>query len=390
MQYYKNLDKFSFNVLNVNGRSIKVEFSNGVLKYNNVEQTNDLDKEFDKLIRNNFFLEIETLEQYKAFLRVDIGRHRGIADEIRKHFNKKWKFQKDVSIKEFLGIIKVNFPEKYEYFEILLRVPLDPTLDEFYAFIKEQIRLSRHDFDDLYLTERGSENITRDIVKIWIGNYLVKEVNELVIKLTNWVVQDKYAILISGDGYGLFTSKNIKKGEIICEFGGNIMSEVQEGGYVLAIAGGPFYGWNIDAKSNFRIQDIGRYANNGKDAQFEISYAHDLPVARIVATKDIPSYSEIYVSYYAEIPEEEVAIIPEETDKDFEEFQEFIVKYPKYSGFLKGYGILKDWKASKSRSRIDLDVEALAKSSYEAYKDISYSRWKTFWKNYNDRKLKKK
>lgn len=384
MQYYKNLDRFSFNVLNVNGRSIKVEFSNGVLKFNNVEQTNNLDREFEKLMRNNFFLQIETLEQYKAFLKVDIGRNKGIADEIRKHFNKKWKFQQGVSIKEFLGIIQVNFPEKYEYFEILLRVPSDFDFD----FIKEQIRRSRHDFDDLYPTERGSENITRDIVKIWIGNFLVKEVNELVIKLTNWVIKDKYAILISGDGYGLFTSKNIKKGETICEFGGNIMSEVQEGGYVLAIAGGPFYGWNIDAKSNFRIQDIGRYANNGNDAQFEISYEHDLPVAKIVATRDIPRYSEIYVNYYAEEVEEIITEAPE-TDKDFKEFQEFIVKYPKYYGFLKGYGILKDWKLIP-RSRTDLDVEALAKSSHEAYKDISYSRWKTFWKNYNDRKLKKK
>jgi len=435
MERYKYLESFSFKV----SGGLEVKCSNNKLKYNGIVQNKDvnisktyLTREFDKLMKNGKFLIIETLAQYKDFLNVDTKFG---WKEIAKHFNKKWIYKPDkysIKVKEFLGIIKVNFPEKYDYFEILFRFPVEEeSLVIFYnGFIKKELGEVPGAFgpgispkeiweiDDSSWGNPGAGGPGVSHFKSWIGSFIVRKIEdeELLIKLTNWVIKDDgLAVLLSdipNAGYGLFTSKKFERGDPICVYGGVLCNRQDvSSAYVLEITSeGPFYGWYFDARINFRIDEVGRYANtmDNNNTQYEINGNN----AEVVATREILPYTEIYAKYGKnyEIPEGPKA--PREsqpepffeefpgpsapefpTEHTLEEFTNFIQKYPKYQEYGFAYDILKNWvieNNKKEKPRDGLDTDALAKTSFRSYPSISFSKWKTFWNKYDVRKLKKR
>lgn len=431
MERYKYLESFSFKV----SGGLEVKCSNNKLKYNGVVQNKGvnisktyLTREFDKLMKNGKYLIIETLAQYKDFLNVDTKFG---WKEIAKHFNKKWIYKPDkysIKVKEFLGIIKVNFPEKYDYFEILFRFPVEEeSLVNFYnGFIKkglqdafgiQESQKEIWEIEDSFWGDPGAGGPGISHFKSWISSFIVRKIEdeELLIKLTNWVIKDDgLAVLLSdipNAGYGLFTSKKFERGDPICIYGGVLCNRQDvSSAYVLEITSeGPFYGWYIDARINFRIDEVGRYANtmDSNNAQYEINNNN----AEVVATREILPYTEIYAKYGKnyEIPEGPKAPpefqpetfferipgppAPEFSEHTLEEFTKFIQKYPKYREYGFAYDILKNWvieNNKKEKPREGLDTDALAKTSFRSYPSISFSKWKTFWNKYNDRKLKKR
>jgi uncharacterized protein len=119
-------------------------------------------------------------------------------------------------------------------------------------------------------------------------------------------------------GKGLFTDKDIKKGEIVCEYAGERITwddaiernDKGKGGYVYFINKKNC----IDA---FDFKDtFGRYANDaagvGRIPGFRNNSTYDVVKNRVYirATRNIPAGSEIFVSYgraYWNIMKEEIA-----------------------------------------------------------------------------------
>lgn len=280
-----------------------------------------------KLKKQGWFLHIDTVDKYEDFLNVDIKKNYGFAHEIQRVFDKNWTFQKNsntIDITEFLGIMNVNFPEHYIYFNILFRLNKKfKSLDDFFKkFICKQIEASKYDFSELHMVEeKGKEEITKRHLKIWIGYYKITNENdlrtELLIKLTNWVLEDEgLAVIMSdkkGAGYGLFTNRKIPARSYICEYGGKLVSDIididtpETSRYILTNYNSSnitFSEWNFDSELFFRINQVGRYINGvkkeekeEKNCQYEVYEEFNLPCAKIYSTKDIQPFSEIYAYY---------------------------------------------------------------------------------------------
>ncbi|MFM7017019.1 MAG: SET domain-containing protein-lysine N-methyltransferase [Bacteroidota bacterium] len=115
--------------------------------------------------------------------------------------------------------------------------------------------------------------------------------------------------LIPGAGKGLFVKKDLKKGEIVCEYEGEIVpwsvceKRAEEGheGYAFFITKNKC----IDAY--FTKDAIGRYANDAKgigrveglrnNAQYEIKTRQGEKRVFIVATRTIKANDEVLVDY---------------------------------------------------------------------------------------------
>jgi uncharacterized protein len=118
-------------------------------------------------------------------------------------------------------------------------------------------------------------------------------------------------------GKGLFTLKDIKKGEIVCEYKGERIkwadaterNEKNKGGYV-------FYINKNNCIDAYDYKDtFGRYANDaagvGRIKGFRNNSTYDIVKNRVYirATRNIPAGSEIFVSYgqsYWNIMREEI------------------------------------------------------------------------------------
>lgn len=420
MNRYTNLLSFEIKVSNL--KNIKTLKKEDNVFYINDDRINGrkenvsrtfLIKQFDKLKKEGYFLVIDDLEKYKDFLNVDIKRHYGIAYEIQKYCNKKWTFQKNsltINYSEFLGIMKINFPEVYEHFEILFRYfkyAGYKSLKRYYkSFICEQIELSKFDFSDLHKTDkRGTENITKEHLKIWIGYYTItdsQDLNtELLIKLTNWVMKDEgLAVLLSdlpNAGLGLFTSKKILPRQIVCDYGGKLTSHIEkkEDSFYLLTNGRTddpiFFDWNFDAKLFFRINQVGRYINDPGvgNAQYEVEdRLFGLPYAHIVATEEIEPYSEIYIVYGPnyKLPEEVPAAEEPSIKRDEKMYNAIVatINSDKYTNDNLNpdviYKVYENYILNDTRiEKFSPDYKSLARKS--DLNKISLSRWETFWRN---------
>jgi SET domain-containing protein len=108
---------------------------------------------------------------------------------------------------------------------------------------------------------------------------------------------------LAGSGKGLFTRKNIRKGTVIAEYKGTVSTwkEADHGDgknrYIFYINRNRV----IDAKPHTR--SVARYANDAqgtikqKGIQNNSEYVENKEKVFIIATKDIPAGSEIFVSY---------------------------------------------------------------------------------------------
>lgn len=115
--------------------------------------------------------------------------------------------------------------------------------------------------------------------------------------------------LIPGAGKGLFVKKDFKKGEIVCEYEGEIVpwsvceKRAEEGheGYAFFITK------NRCVDAYFTKEAIGRYANDAKgigrveglrnNAQYEIKTRQGEKRVFIVATRTIKANDEVLVDY---------------------------------------------------------------------------------------------
>lgn len=115
--------------------------------------------------------------------------------------------------------------------------------------------------------------------------------------------------LIPGAGKGLFVKKDFKKGEIVCEYEGEIVpwsvceKRAEEGheGYAFFITK------NRCVDAYFTKEAIGRYANDAKgigrveglrnNAQYEIKTRQGEKRVFIVATRTIKANDEVFVDY---------------------------------------------------------------------------------------------
>jgi uncharacterized protein len=123
---------------------------------------------------------------------------------------------------------------------------------------------------------------------------------------------------LPGAGKGLFTDRDIRKGELVCEYEGERITwaeaekrnEKERGGYV----------YYINAKNcidAFDYKDtFGRYANDaagvGRIPGFRNNSTYDVVKKKVYirATRNIPAGSEIFVSYgpqYWRVMREEIA-----------------------------------------------------------------------------------
>lgn len=115
--------------------------------------------------------------------------------------------------------------------------------------------------------------------------------------------------LIPGAGKGLFVKKDFKRGEIVCEYEGEIVpwsvceKRAEEGheGYAFFITK------NRCVDAYFTKDAIGRYANDAKgigrvdglknNAQYEIKTRQGEKRVFIVATRTIKANDEVFVDY---------------------------------------------------------------------------------------------
>lgn len=115
--------------------------------------------------------------------------------------------------------------------------------------------------------------------------------------------------LIPGAGKGLFVKNEIKRGEIVCEYEGEIVpwsvceKRAEEGheGYAFFITK------NRCVDAYFTKEAIGRYANDAKgigrveglrnNAQYEIKTRQGEKRVFIVATRTIKANDEVFVDY---------------------------------------------------------------------------------------------
>lgn len=122
---------------------------------------------------------------------------------------------------------------------------------------------------------------------------------------------------LPGAGKGLFTKENIKKGELVCEYEGELITwkeaiirnDKNKGGYVYYISD------KVCIDAFHYKKTFGRYANDAagltriKGLRNNSVYFEKKKKVFIKATRNIPAGSEVFVSYgkeYWDIMKEEL------------------------------------------------------------------------------------
>jgi hypothetical protein len=273
----------------------------------------------------------------KLNLSVDLGRNIGFAHEMASKFDPNWKFPRKPELTKSQFLKQLVGHEHHDYFKLLFEYDNIETLDELCEFVRLRINPEElYELSEIVGKSTNKANATFDHVKTWIGYFELLHESDLndprFLSLCNWYLKftGSLRILISNvpnAGFGLFTKKGYKSGDIICYYGGNLSrrnynefldfgeNENELNAYSMTIKDdGLFDGWVVDAKRFFCIYEVGRFPNGFpwkklpkevedtfiNNCQYEVRehpFLENYPIIAIVATRTILPYSEIYADY---------------------------------------------------------------------------------------------